>query len=117
MIVSTIPLLYDARNGEKKAIIEIIVTDWKVNDEGITYVAKDYAINNNIREYINEKSVLYSWDKIVSLNDYLESLYSYQNLNKKELEFAKVKHALLLETQTHPVYGSLPVNWVLSEEI
>lgn len=115
MIQSTIPLLYDARNGEKSAIIEIEIVSWQSTASGVVYVVRDYAINNDVREFISEKLVTYTWDQINSLNDYMDSQYNYGGLVKKELEFTKIKHALLLETQTRPVYGSTANQWVLTE--
>lgn len=115
MIQSTIPLLYDARNGQKQAIIEIIVPEWTVNELGITYVVHDYAITGEIREFIPKDNPdrFRSWDQLNSLNDYLESTYDYSGMTKKEMEFAKLKHGLLLEAQTKPVFGSQPNQWVI----
>ncbi|MWB93001.1 hypothetical protein GON26_01380 [Flavobacterium sp. GA093] len=113
MIRSTVPLLYDARNGEKSAIVEIEIPSWQTGQDGITYNVRDYAINNDVKEFISSKFVFYSWDQINSLNDYIESIYVYSGLTKKETEYLKVKHALLLETKTRPIYGSNANLWVL----
>lgn len=115
MIKSTIPLSYDARNGEKLAIIELEITNWNSSFDGITYYVRDYAINDDVKEFISEKSVSYSWDQINSLNDYIENIYIYSGMTKKEIEFNKIKHALLLETQTRPIYSSTAQQWVLTE--
>lgn len=115
MIQSKIPLLYDARNGQKQAVIEIEVKEWETNFDGVKYFVRDYAINGNVKELINEKEVFYSWDQLISLNDYIESLNSYAGLNKKQLEYRKIQHALLIETQTNPVYCSTAENWELTE--
>ena len=115
MIQSTRPLLYYARNGQKTALIEIEVKHWSVTNEGVTYYVSDYAVNGDVREFIgSEEEVRFrSWEQLNSLNDYLESIYDYTGMTKKEREFAKVQHGLLLETQTLPVYGSIASDWVL----
>ena len=104
MIKSTIPLLYKTRSGEKRAIIEVAISGWTVTETGTTYIVTDYKLENGSREWISEKELPYSWDQLNSLNDYLDLQYNYEGLSKKEIEFLKVKHALLLETQTNPIY-------------
>lgn len=115
MIKSNIPLLYDARDGEKRGTVEIAVNGWTVNKEGISYTASDYCVTDGVKTWISDKSVFRSWDQLNSLNDYLESSNDYSGLTKKQREFRKVKHGLLLETQTTPVYGSVASNWVYTE--
>lgn len=115
MIQSNKPFLYDARNGEKWAIVLIEVTSWTVTGFGITYSVCDYAIANNTREFIGSKEVTRSWEQLNSLNVYLETVNDYSGMNKKDREFAKVRHGLLLETQTMPLYGSTAQDWVLTE--
>lgn len=115
MIKSTIQLLYDARNGQKQAIIEMEVKNWETGPEGVKYFVRDYAVNGTVRELINEKEVFYFWDQINSLNEYIESINTYTGLSKKELEYTKIQHALLIETKTNPVYCSTAENWVLTE--
>lgn len=115
MIQSIKPLLYAVRDGQKKGIIVIEVVSWTVTATGITYTVNDYDVNGDIRVFISAKEVFRSWDQLNSLNDYLESLHDYAGLTKKEKEFAKVRHGLLLDTQTKPVYGSTPEDWVLTE--
>lgn len=117
MIRSTSILLYDARNGQKSAIVELVVVSWTVNAEGITYDVRDFAINGDVREFISEKQVSYTWDQINSMDEYLKALYNYKGMTKQEIEFTKVKHGLLLETQTNPVYGSLTSDWLLTENV
>ena len=116
MIKSIIPLLYHTRSGEKRAIIVVAVNSWQLKENGITYTITDYKIENGSREWISEKELTYSWDQLNSLNDYLDLQYDYTGLSKKEVEFLKAKHALLLETQTNPIYLSKASDWVLSEE-
>lgn len=113
MIISTVELLYDARNGQKWAFIEMAIAEWEVSLTGIKYTVIDHAIKNDVREFISKKVVAHSWDQINSLNDYLESQNDYSGLSKKDHEFLKVKHALLLETKTNPVYSSLSNQWIL----
>lgn len=115
MIKSTVALLYDARNGQKSAVIEMEVSSWEVSSNGVRYNVNDYAVIGNVKELISTKTVLYSWDQINSLNDYLESQNTYKGLNKRDLEFLKVKQALLLETKTNPVYLSTPNQWIYTE--
>lgn len=114
MIRSNIPLLYDARNGQRWGIIEIEVSFWQTTKEGVTYQIQDFVINDNTREFIAENLRFRSWDQLNSLNDYLLANYNYDNLNRKEQEFLKVQHGLLLDTQTKPVYGSMASNWILT---
>lgn len=115
MIQSTIALNYDARDGIKQAVIELEIKSWAVNEDGIIYTVNDYAVNGDVKELIGIVERFRSWDQLNSLNDYLESQYSYSGLNKRDREFLKVKHGLLLETQTKPVYGSSAQQWVLIE--
>lgn len=116
MIKSNIPLLYHTRSGEKRAIIEVAINSWQLKANGITYTITDYKIENGSREWISEKELTYSWDQLNSLNEYLDLKYDYTGLSKKQIEFLRVKHALLLETQTNPIYLSKASDWVLSEE-
>ena len=115
MIKSNTALLYDARDGEKRGIVVIAVNSWVANLEGITYTATDYCVTEGVRTWIGEKTVFRSWDQLNSLNDYLESSNNFSGLTKKQREFMKIKHGLLLETQTKPVYGSVASNWVFTE--
>lgn len=116
MIQSIIPLLYKTRSGEKRGIIEVAIHSWTVSESGIIYNVTDYILENSSKQFIDEKPLPYSWDQLNSLNDYLDLNYDYAGLSKKEIEFLKVKHALLLETQTNPIYLSKASDWVLSEE-
>ena len=116
MIQSNISLLYDARNGQRWGIIEIEIATWITTKEGISYDVIDYVINENVREFVASKTVFRSWDQLNSLNDYLLVNNNYDGLNLKEQEFKKVQHALLIETQTNPVYGSVAANWILTPE-
>lgn len=115
MIKSTIPLIYSVRDVQKIGIISIEVASWLVDSSGITYTVNDYAVNGDIRALIHSKEVFRSWDQLNSLNDYLESLNDYSGMTKKEKEFMKVRHGLLLDTQTKPVYVSKAADWILIE--
>lgn len=114
MIKSTKPLLYHARDGQKFGIIEVAINSWTTTKAGIIFTVTDYDISNGVRVFVDEKEVPRSWDQLNSLNDYLESINSYSGLTKMEMEFLKVKHGLLLDTQTKPIYCSEASDWVLT---
>lgn len=117
MIKSTIELDYDAREGVKQAIIQLEVDGWTTNKAGVTYTVNDYAVNGDVKELIDTVVRFRSWDQLNSINDYLKTIYDYSGMTKKAIEFLKVKHGLLLETQTKPLYKSVAANWVLTEDV
>jgi hypothetical protein len=117
MIQSTIPLNYDFSDEKLKATIEIVINNWNSSKEGITYFVTDYAVRDNVKEFINERELFRTWDQINSLNDYLENENNYSGLNKKDLEYQKLKHTLLVEIQTKPSYFSKSENWVVMDEL
>lgn len=117
MIKSTTELNFDAREGEKTAIIQIEVDSWSTNKIGVTYTVNDYAVKGNIKELIGTVERFRSWEQLNGVNDYLMAIYDYSGLSKQAIEFLKVKQGLLIETQTKPVYGSMATNWVLTEDV
>jgi len=115
MIKSTIELIYDARNGAKQAIIQIEIAGWRTNQEGVTYTVNDYALGENeAKQLINSKEVNYTVAQINEMDVLIGSYANFTGLSKMEVEWLKVKQALLFVTQQAPVYGSLTNQWVLS---
>lgn len=113
MIKSTIELNYDARNGEKQAVIEIEISTWVTNPAGVTYTVNDYAVGaNNAKTLINSKEVFYTTEQIDQLDGLITSTTDFTGLTRTEIEFLKVKKALLYVTQQAPVYGSIAANWI-----
>lgn len=117
MIKSTTELNYDARNGEKQGIIQVEINNWLVNQSGVTYTVNDHAVNGSVKTLINSVDRFRTWEELNLLNEHLKNTYDYSGLTKKEIEFLKVKHGLLFETKTKPIYGSIPENWVLTENV
>lgn len=115
MIKSTTELIYDARNGEKQALIQIEVDGWKTNKEGLTYTINDFAIGaNESKQLINSKEVSYSTAQINEMDVLVSASGNFTGLSKMEVEWLKVKMALLYVTQQLPVYGSIANQWVFT---
>jgi hypothetical protein len=115
MIKSTTELIYDARNGEKKAVIQIEIDGWIVNKDTVIYTVNDYAIGQNeAKQLINSKEVTYTVSQVNEMDLLVSASENFTGLSKMEVEWLKVKKALLLVTQQAPVYGSLANQWVLS---
>ena len=113
MIKSTIELVYDARKGEKKAVIQMEITSWITNHAGITYTVNDYAISaNGSKQLINTKDVFYSVDQVDQMDLLISSTIDFAGMSKTEIEWLKLKKALLYVTKQLPVYGSAPENWI-----
>lgn len=115
MIKSIVELIYDARNKEKQAIIQIEIDSWRVNHDTVTYTVNDYAIGQNeAKQLINSKEVTYTVDQINQMDVLVISAMNLTGLPKMEVEWLKIKKALLLVTQQSPVYGSTANQWVLT---
>jgi hypothetical protein len=115
MIQSTKELIYDARNGEKQAIIQIEIASWRTNQEGVTYTVNDYAIGENeAKQLINSTEVNYTAAQINEMDVLISSKSSFTGFSKMDAEWQKVKIALLFVTQKSPVYGSTANDWKLS---
>ena len=123
MIKSTITAYCDLR-GSKKAFIQIEIGSYESTPAGTTYIVNDYELNddgqgNIVKQLINTKSVFYTAEKINTLNEFLESNYDYSGMDKITRDWTKVKHGLLIETQTNlyddglTVYRLNPNQWVL----
>lgn len=115
MIKSTIELVYDARNGEKQAIIQIEITSWVTNQIGVTYTVNDYAVGENeAKQLINTKDVFYTNEQLNQMDVLISSNTDFTGMSRTEIEWLKVKNALLYVTQQAPVYGSIASNWILT---
>lgn len=115
MIKSTIELIYDARNGEKIAVIQIEITNWITNQNGVTYTVNDYAVGeNDAKMLINTKDVFYTSEQIDQMDALISSNTNFTGLSRTEIEWLKVKKVLHYVTQQAPVYGSIASNWVLT---
>lgn len=115
MIKSIVELIYDARNGEKIAVIEIEVTIWVTNQEGVTYTVNDYAVDaNGAKQLIAAKDLYYTNDQLNQMDLLISSTTDFTGLSRTEIEWLKVKKALHYVTQQAPVYGSIANQWVLT---
>lgn len=116
MIQSKKQLIYDARNGEKQAVIQVEIDSWNVTKEVTTYSVIDYALINDQKVMISQKQVNYDNATINQISHYLESTNDFSGLTKLERDWKKVTLALLIETQSKPLYGSLGIDWELIPE-
>jgi hypothetical protein len=116
MIKSTKELIYDARNGEKKAVIQIEIASWITNQDGVTYTINDYAVfQDSSKQLINTKEVNYRPEQINEMALIVISSSNFTGLSRTEAEWLKVKIALLFVTQQLPVYGSTATDWELTQ--
>lgn len=126
MIRSKIPANCELR-GPRKEIIQIEIGPYEGTKTGITYTVNDYTISfdedqNEVKQLINTKSVFYSAEKIIQLNEYLENTFDYSGMDKMTRDWTKIAQGLLLDTQTNlydyegqqlTIYRLNPNDWEL----
>jgi len=119
MIQSKFPTYYQAW-GNAKAIVKLSVSTSVQEIEGIVYTVVYSAILPDEEFVIGTKPVFKNNEEIDQLNSYLESLNDYSGFSKSELEWEKIKDALLLDVQTNlyddgkTVFRLNPEDWELS---
>ena len=117
-IRSTTELIYDNRNGNS-GIIQLEIDGWEFKPNTNSYLAKvnDYVIefdeeNNEIKKFINSKSISYSTDEIDGLFYLLQNPIELTESYSTEMDLL-ISMALLYVTQQSPIYGSSSNDWIL----
>jgi hypothetical protein len=122
MIQTKLPIVYGDRD-EKQGKIMIEVRPLEMTKEGIKYLVIDWDISLSPPEAISSKEVFYDNDKINQLDAYLEATNDFAGMTKLEKEWAKVKLALMLDTQSNlfpngkTIRGLNPIDWELTPEV
>lgn len=121
MIQTKHPIVYGDRS-EKQGKIMVEVRPLEMKKEGINYLVIDWDITLSPTQAISSKEVFYDNDKINQLDAYLESTNDFSEMTKSEKEWAKVKLALMLDTQTNllsngkTIRGLEPQDWEFTPE-
>lgn len=114
MIRSNRELIYDARNGEKQAIIEVTVTGLATDSQGATYKVSDYAVlEEDSRMQINQKDYRMTNEQINDADLLVRDLAVFAGLSKTERDWLKIKLMLFQLTRQSPIYGSVASDWEL----
>jgi hypothetical protein len=122
MIQTKEAFFYEDR-GDKFGKIQIEISGYSSNTDGIYYQVTDLAIFNDGTKIIyNQKNVFYSNEQIDALDVYIESNHDLTAFSKSEKEWEKVKIALMLDTQTNllptglTIYRLTPADWEFTPE-
>lgn len=114
MIQSTKSLIYDARNGNKQAIIQVEITSYVTNKDTVTYTVNDFAVDDlGAKQLINTKETSYTSVQINEMEALICSSANFVGLTRTQSEWLKVKLALLFVTKMNPIYGSTANDWEL----
>lgn len=116
MIRSKKELVYDARDGVKKGIIEIDVVDYFSNKNISTYNIVDYVVfEDGSKMVINQKNYIMNNQQINDADVQLQQLMDFTGMYKTDREWTKIKLMLFQLTKSAPVYSSVSDDWELSE--
>lgn len=120
-MIQTKEIIIYGDRSEKQGKILVEVRPLEMTKKGINYLVIDWDISLSPPEAISSKEVFYDNDKINQLDAYLESKNDFSEMVKSEKEWAKVKLALMLDTQTNllsngkTIRGLEPSDWEFSD--
>jgi hypothetical protein len=101
MIQTIQPFFYEDR-GDKIAKIKIEIESFATTKTGVVYKVNDWAIQEDgTRTLYKTKEVSYSNETINQLDAYISANNDFTGMTKTEREWAKMKIALMLDTQTN----------------
>jgi hypothetical protein len=120
-MIQTKTEFYYQDRGDGLAKIKVEITDYVTDANGCTFTVKDWAIlADGTRTLYNTKTVTYPNAKLDQLDAYVEANNDFTGMTKTEKDWAKIKIALLLDTQTNPlpsgltIYRLQPNDWEFS---
>jgi hypothetical protein len=120
-MIQTKEIIIYGDRSEKQGKIMVEVRPLEMTKEGINYLVIDWDISLSPPVAILSKEVFYDNDEINQLDAYLESTNDFSEMTKSEKEWAKVKLALMIDTQTNlllngkTIRGLEPSDWEFSE--
>ncbi len=123
MIQTIQPFFYEDR-GDKIAKIKIEIESFATTKTGVVYKVNDWAIQEDgTRTLYKTKEVSYSNETINQLDAYISANNDFTGMTKTEREWAKMKIALMLDTQTNllgsgtTIYRLNPSDWEFTPEV
>lgn len=122
MIQTKIPAYYELY-GVKKDIVHVEIIEFTTNKQGKVYTRQDFRINEDGgKEIINiKRDILYSNEKLIQTDAYIEQNFDFTGLNSVEKEWKKIQIALFLDVTTNPyengktIYKLTPSDWEMTE--
>ena len=122
MIQTKQPIVFGQRD-EKQGIIKIEVRlDDDTNLDGDRFLVIDWDLNN-LKDAWYSKPVFWSNETIQQMNDYLESIYDFSGMSRKDSEYLKRVMALMIDTTTNllpsgkTIYRQTLGDWEYSPEV
>jgi hypothetical protein len=122
MIQTIQPFFYEDR-GDKIAKIKIEIESFATTKTGVVYKVNDWAVEEDgTRTLYKTKDVPYSNETINGLDAYISANNDFTGMTKTEREWAKMKVALMLDTQTNllgsgtTIYRLNPSDWEFTPE-
>jgi len=123
MIQTIQPFFYEDR-GDKIAKIKIEIESFATTKIGVVYKVNDWAVQEDgTRTLYKTKEVSYSNETINQLDAYISANNDFTGMTKIEREWAKMKIALMLDTQTNllgsgtTIYRLNPSDWEFTPEV
>ncbi|TDD77144.1 hypothetical protein [Flavobacterium caseinilyticum] len=98
MIRTTEEVYYEDR-GPKKSIIETEIFSYSVTHEGINLLIHDYVFVDGVKTIHKATEDFYSTLEMDTLDAYLFSDHDFSGMTKSEIDWKKLKEALMFDTQ------------------
>lgn len=119
MIQTKQPISYEDR-GDKESILLVEIDSFKTTKEGTTYLVHDWVFVDGVKTIHNAKEVFYPNAQMDAISAYIDANNDFTGLTKTQREWAKIKIALMLDTQTNlletgkTIYKLTPQDWEFS---
>lgn len=122
-MIQTKTAFYYQDRGDQLAKIKVEIENFVTDKNGATFTVNDWAIaEDGTRTLYNTKYVRYTNETLNQLDAYIEANNDFTGMTKSEKEWAKIKIALLFDTQTNllqsgfTIYRLQPTDWEFTPE-